>query len=781
MFRLADIRIRPKLLFLFILTGLFPLLIVGYFSSTLTEKSLIEESFNNLASLQTIRKGQIENYFDKSLVDIRLLADSERVYSFLREISSYREAIDVSSLSDRFDTASEKYKKIVSKQQKQFQDYTFLNGYSDFYLVDGDYGHVMYSVKNSEDNGENLIHGRLKDSGLAKTWRQVMDSGSTVITDFEPYGPADNKEEAFIGHPITNLSGLKIGVVVLRFNSVLISTITESRKGMGQSGESYMIGWLENENKFEFRSNMATMGDGKYVVGYELGQKLQYWEDALVAGNTGGSGIYIDSAGKKVLVAFDKLQLQGLEWYLISKIDRYEVTQPLRDIYRKVGLIVLIFIFLTAGWAWILARGFTRPILRSIGFADAIAHGEYGSELTAKRRDELGDLARSLNFMAGNLKEVDWLKTGKEQLDDKIRGDLDPDELARRCITFFVKHFNAELGALYLNNKGTLELRASYAFTDRNGNYNSFAFGEGMVGQAALEGESLFFTNVHDEAPQMNYGAGERPLQHYMVVPVHADGDLAGVMLIGSMQPFDELQKTFLEQNIANMAILFTASDSRGRIAELLSEAQTQQEELRVTNEELEEQAKALRESEAELQAQQEELRVTNEELEEQTRALKESRTELLDQQEELGLINEELNKRTQDLEEQKNEIWAKNSDLQEVQEIVENKVKELEIASKYKSEFLANMSHELRTPLNSILILSQLLGGNKDGNLSNKQVESAQAIHSSGSELLKLINEILDLSKVEAGKIDLIVEDVPLTRICEAAAGFTKSHYQCL
>ncbi len=766
MFRLADIRIRPKLLFLFIQTGLFPLLVVGFFSSSWTEKSLIEESFNNLTSLQNIRKGQIENYFSKSFADIRLLADSERVYSFLRKMSTYREEIDISPNSGKFDTTSLDYTDLVGEQQKQFQDYAFLNGYNDFYLIDGDYGYVMYSVGNGDDNGENLVNGKLKNSGLAKTWKQVMDSGSTVITDFEPYGPAENDEVAFIGHPVTNLSGQKIGVVILRFNSELISKITESRKGMGQSGESYLIGWLENENTFEFRSNMATMGDGKYVVGYALGRNLQYWQDALDSGNSGGHGTYTDSAGKKVLVAFDKLQLQGLDWYLISKIDRYEVTTPLRDIYRKVGLFIVAFIFLTAGWAWILARGFTRPILRSIGFADAIAHGEYGSALTARRKDELGDLARSLNFMAGNLKEVDWLKSGKEELDDTIRGDLEPDELARRCITFFVKYFDAELGAIYLNNRGTLELRASYAFSDRSGNFNTFAFGEGLVGQAALEGESLFFSNVHDDAPQMNYGTGEGPLNYYMVVPIHADGDLAGVMLIGSMHQFGELQKKFLEQNIANMAILFNAAYSRGRISELLSEAQSQQEELRVTNEELEEQAKALRESEAELQAQQEELRVTNEELEEQTRALKESKSELLEQQEELGQINEELNERTKALEDQKNEIWAKNSDLQEAQEIVEKKVEELEIASKYKSEFLANMSHELRTPLNSILILSQLLGGNKDGNLSDKQVESAQAIHSSGSELLKLINEILDLSKVEAGKVDLVIEDVSLARI---------------
>ena len=660
MFRLADIRIHPKLLFLFLQTGLFPLLVVGYFTSDWIENSAIEESFDSLTTIQTIRRGQIENYFQKSFNDIRLLADSERIYQFHKDIFRYREDVETSSLAVKFDIKSEKYSEIVAGIQRQFQNYTTLNGYSDLYLIDADFGYVMFSVKNGEDNGESLLYGRLNNSALARIWNKVMTTGTTIISDFEPYAPADSKEVAFIGHPVTNLSGEKISVVVLRFDAELISSIIESRKGMGQTGESYLIGWLEDDENFELRSNMATMGDGKFVVGYGSDLSIQYWQDALQAGESGGRGIYTDSTGKEVLVAYDKLQIEGLNWYLISKIDKYEVTEPLRNIYRKVGMFVVFFIFLTIIWAWFLSRGFTRPILKGIEFAEAISRGEYRSEIVADRKDELGELARSLNDMAGNLREVDWLKSGKEQLDDTIRGELDPDELARRCITFFVKQFDAQLGGIYLNNDGRLELRASYAFSDRSGKFDSFSFGEGIVGQAALDGESIYITSSMEDAPPLNYGAGEKPLIHYMAVPIHSDGALAGVMLIGSMHPFGTLQKNFLDQNIAKMAILFDIASSRSRIADLLNKAQIQQEELQVTNEELEEQAIALRKSEAELQSQQEELRVTNEELEEQTRALKKSKAELLEHQEELGLINEELGKRTRALEEQKNEIWAK-------------------------------------------------------------------------------------------------------------------------
>ncbi|MFN2353204.1 MAG: response regulator [Desulfopila sp.] len=765
MLQLANIRIRPKLLMLFVFTGLLPLIVVSYLYNSWSEKALVKESFKTLQTAQTIRKAEIEDYFTRSFANVRLLADSERIYNFYNRISRYRDAVDLSSRGG-FETDSPLYGKIVKNIQKPLQDYTFLNGYDDLYLIDADYGHVMFSVRGGSDNGTNLRHAGNTSGGLAEVWRRVLATGRTVITDFAPYEPAQGEEVAFLGHPVTNKSGLKIGVVVLRFKASLISSITDSRKGMGKTGESYIIGYDGQHERFELRSNMTTMGGGDYVVGYYPGISLDYWEDALARGNPGGRGTYVDSDGKAVLVAFNRLNIQGLDWYLISKIDRYEVTASVRRIFKKIFAFALFFVVLTSGWAWILSRGFTRPVLGAIGFADAIAHGRYGSQLPAHRKDELGDLARSLNAMADGLREVDWLTSGKKRLDDTMRGELALDQLARNCIGFFVHYFEAQLGALYVNNRGTLELLASSTFTDRPGKFNTYAMGEGIVGQAAVEGETVFFSKIEEDVPHINYGAGEQAPAHFMAVPIAADGDVVAVMLLGAMRPVTETEKKFVNQNSGNIAILFNAARSRARIAELLATAQKQRQELQASNAELEKQAGALRESKAELQSQQEELRVTNEELEEQTRALKKSERHLQSQQEELRVANEELEERSRELERQKNEVWEKNSDLEEARQVVENKVKELEIAGKYKSEFLANMSHELRTPLNSILILSQLLGGNKDGNLSPKQLESAQAIHSSGSELLALINEILDLSKVEAGRVELTIEKVPLASI---------------
>ncbi|WP_448871775.1 response regulator [Desulfobulbus propionicus] len=462
-----------------------------------------------------------------------------------------------------------------------------------------------------------------------------------------------------------------------------------------------------------------------------------------------------------MLVVYDKLQITGLNWYLISKIDWHEVTAPVRKMYLYILMTAAALLILVCAGALYLSRTLTRPIVRDMEFAEAIARGELDATLEVDQKDELGDLARALNSMARNLQNLDWLKRGKEGLNDDLRGEHESDALARRLIAFMAKHLGAQLGAIYLRNENDLVLRASWAFSDRQGNFNRFSLGEGMVGQAALENQIIVFSKVEEDAPSLNYGAGEQIPAHFMAVPVTLEKQVLGVLLLGSIKPFSPLQKAFIEQNIENVAILLNAANSRQMIRELLDQAKEQQEKLRVTNEELEEQAKALRESEAELQAQQEELRVINEELEEQTKALKESEAELQAQQEELRVTNEELEERTRALEEQARTIGQKNDDLVKAQNIVRQKARDLEQTSKYKSEFLANMSHEFRTPLNSILILSQLFGSNKEGNLTPKQIESAKAIHSSGSELLNLINEILDLSKVEAGKIELNIEEV--------------------
>jgi CheY-like chemotaxis protein/signal transduction histidine kinase len=233
--------------------------------------------------------------------------------------------------------------------------------------------------------------------------------------------------------------------------------------------------------------------------------------------------------------------------------------------------------------------------------------------------------------------------------------------------------------------------------------------------------------------------------RNVVVQPLLYDNKLLGVIELASKEVLDDQNLDFLISVSENIAISINSARSHQKVNDLLLQTQNQAEELR---------------------QQQEELRVSNEELEEQTRALKQSEKELQSQQEELRVINEELEEKTHSLEIQKKEITIKNNELSKAKEEVEIKASELEITSKYKSEFLANMSHELRTPLNSLLILSKNLMQNKKGNLTEDQLESVEIIRKSGDDLLNLINEILDLSKIESGKMSLHVENIKLEDI---------------
>jgi CheY-like chemotaxis protein/CHASE3 domain sensor protein/putative methionine-R-sulfoxide reductase with GAF domain len=334
--------------------------------------------------------------------------------------------------------------------------------------------------------------------------------------------------------------------------------------------------------------------------------------------------------------------------------------------------------------------------------------------------------------------DKNWLLTGSFELNEKTRGGREVPELAQAAINQLCTYLKAQIGAVYLFENDQLNVAGTYAFHSQTQKTNTIKLGEGLVGQAALNKKPILFTEVPGDYIKINSGIGNTVPKNIILVPMLMDEELKGVLEIGTTREFSGIDIQYLNLVSENLAIVFTAAQGRAKLVELLEETQRQSEEL---------------------EAQQEELKQANEELEEKTKLLEKSEAELKAQQEELQQSNEELEEKANLLEEQKEQIENAKMDI-------ESKAGELEVTSKYKSEFLANMSHELRTPLNSILILSQLLSENKDKTLSEKETDLAKNIYNSGTDLLNLINEILDLAKVESGKMELDIIEFSLNEI---------------
>ena len=322
-----------------------------------------------------------------------------------------------------------------------------------------------------------------------------------------------------------------------------------------------------------------------------------------------------------------------------------------------------------------------------------------------------------------------------------MRGVQEVDSLSSDVVAFVAQRLGAQVGAMYISDgKGFLRLRATYAYKTRKGLSNVFQLGEGLVGQVALEKQSILITHVPQDYIAVSSGLGEMPPSCILITPLVYNDAVLGVIEIGAFDAFSEDQRIFMEEGAQRIAIALHAATAAQQVQKALKTTQRQAEEL---------------------QSQQEELKAANEELEEQTQALKESEERLKNQQEELRATNEELEEKTQALERQKHEVERANRELERARTEVEERAQDLALASKYKSEFLANMSHELRTPLNSLLLLARSLVDNREGTLTEEQLESARVIYDGGNQLLSLINEILDLSKIEAGKMNLHLEPV--------------------
>ena len=834
-----DMGVKAKLLIALIAATLITLALTGWWGSRGAAEALKDQSAKQLVTVRETKTKAVRTYFDEVANDLFSLAENpalktpmrlltgaydsfvsanglqpDKIASMRRQLSSHFDSIFSSEYIKRNDgsrpapylgqlsdsAVALQYFFKLNKQNSSIQEndlspydtlhqqlsaflpaFANRNGYRDILLVSTADSQVVYSVAKNADYATSLAKGPFAHTNLGTVFREAsaLNDAKVVWADLSLYQPCYNQPCFFVATPVLQ-ENKAIGVIIFEISPSALQTIMDDHSGLGSSGESFLIGP-------DFLPRTTTRHDPEHR---SITSALLHPELASI--NTraarlalqGKSGLITapNYAGRTTLTSYGPLEAAGRRWAMLVEINESELLAPIANLQISLALVGCVIALLMACFAIWGAHTIATPLRQGADFAKAIAEGELERTLDIVQQDELGELAKALNDMAQKLKDQHWLAEGKTGLHEKLRGGLTVNEMSRRCVAFLSKHLNCHVGVLYLaEDEEWLKLEAGYSFTDRTGTFNRIRVGEGMVGQAALESELITF-RASRNAPAIHYGLGEEVPGHFLIAPFSYEETLLGVIELGSMDVFTPLKRQFILNNLENIAISFHSAQSRTRVQELLKQSRDQaevlreqQEELQGKNSELERQTQALRTSEQTLQEQQEELRVTNEELIEQTKALKASEEASRQQQEELQAANDTLEQRSKDLEHQKEAMRNKNIELKKAQREIKQKAIELESASRYKSEFLANMSHELRTPLNSILILSQILRNNREGNLTPKQQEFAQTIHSSGSDLLSLINEVLDLSKVEAGKTTLSTEKLKLREFADNMERFFK------
>ncbi len=748
---MKNISIKIKVLLLSMISLLALSFILGTVAINKTKTTLIEQQYKQLSSERDSKIRQLQEIFKLYSKQINLLKSTAYVTNLTKDFQKIHKEVGI-DINSSFPINNIDIQKELPKWDAFYKKYTQTYPFNDVYLISQETGHVFYTYAKKNDFGTNLSNGEYRKSGLAKIWKKVKKFKRSVFVDMSAYEPRGGEPSMFIAAPVYVDSKFK-SILVFRINTHDIQDIMRFRSGYDKTQEDYLVGedYLMRSDSFLSSKTHSVKNSFKYP---KTGKNDSYSVKEALSGNT-DTRITKDYLGNNVLSSYTPFQIdEDLTWAVLSEINEssvLKVPDELRNTLIILSIITFLVVFLLL---YLIIQKYIISSLNNfqLGLLDFFKYLNKEKDdvelLNIQSKDEIGVMSLAVNDGIKQVKEniektriETWIKDGINKLNQSLINLDNIQDVTSQSIDFVSTYTNSGVGVLYLfdEEEKTLVQHSSYAHVVRDELSNVFKLGEGIIGQVAFQRKPILLKNIKKDENLITSGTITQSSYNTYTFPLIYNEKLYGVIELGSFNEFKKEIIEFLDTGIRNICISLSSTIQNNKVIELL-------ENTKKANKELESNQLKLEEANTYMEEQQQQLEEANANMEEQQQQLEEANASMEEQQQQLKISEQNLKLQNQALEENKQDI--------------QKKAKELEISGKYKSEFLANMSHELRTPLNSIILLSSLLQRNSKASLNNDDIKKAKTIFESGNELLRLINDILDLSKVESGNMQIIVDN---------------------
>ncbi len=728
---------------------------------TLVASSALQDAAERaLAAVAEARREDIHNHLERMRDDIVSMGNAPAVIAAMQQFAAAFAACGAradSQLQPLYDRDAQHtannacrrgYQQAHGEHDVFFRRRHASYGWQDMLLVDPQ-GHVVYSLLKDHDFATNLFTGPWKDSGLARVaaiaLRQAV-SGVPAFADAEHYAAAGNRPAMFLAIPILEPdTGQPLGALVVQIAFEPLDRRMHFKAGLGQSGETFVVGsggWMLTNSFFDQESSV-------------LKRQLQTEAVRRVLAGNDGSDQLVDYREQPSFIAYRQLRpFAGAlgdqpRWGVIAKISRDEALSRLYSLqWLMLGSGLLIAGAATAV-AIVGGRRLFQPVLALQTALVRLANGEKTAIPGLDRQDEIGDMAKaaeSFREMSEAVARARWIHENVAALTTAVSQEERLADVADTLLGHLRRQLKVPVATLFLRDAdGHYRRAGTQGLARRSQSQDRFAPGESLVGQCARDGQAVILAPVGGGLMLIATGLAEFPPEELVLYPITHQNETLAVVELAATHRLSPDEHALLAALVGPLGLHLANIEAAERNLALLDESRRQAEVLS-------QQKAELADKNSEMLALSDEMRAQSDELKAQNRTLRGT-------QEELRVQQEELAEKNRSLETQRRQLELGRSEA-------ETRARELAQANRYKSQFLANMSHELRTPLNSILILARHLAENSTGHLDDDEVESASVIHESGSQLLSLINDILDLSRIEAGKVEMLIEDFPVSEI---------------